>query len=1083
MTSPQRAPRVCWICKAKKKACGKELPTCSYCFKRGFDCVYDTESDTPPISDDVAEVFKPWSLTLFPMTVSTTTLDRTMAYHMHYMYRVVGQSPLQAGKRFLDNFQRWLPIIAPRRLHENIELSERGLPGADVSVLLLSICLVTLRSGGDLDDPFLHHSAVHVTVKTLYAQVQAIMHASIALVQAGLIISAYEYASSQIDSAYISIAACIRMAQVVGIDAVYEKLGAVQEETRLQATSEWNLWWSIIVLERFILLEYNSTERRDPIAVCPSSDVPLPSGTESNGEYIPTYCTMSSSTIQSSSGLSSFGRQAQAIYMLDRCLNETSQPNEGDSEAQLLKLQQLDKNLQERMSLYILHEKILLINYSLSADADREKWVKSSEAALETVTKIMFDVAKHHWDHIARAGVDTLAFFCACNLRVAIRHIEDRCKHGFVCSQDGNDLDKPLLEIRARHARSNITTQLVRIQSANVPQQKSLQFLENLKCLYFKDQDHSESSIKPVLGLSTFNAFAQRKYVALSYTWQPSPEEVNVSDGGYLVQDIQSGQKKPSSVRNKVFSRIKRYMDYEGCDYLWIDKHCIIQEEGKEKEIGMQAMDRVYSLSAYPAALLSRNINTSEDLQLLTDILSGRFVTRRRGKYLPSSRAYRKSVRDAFELLHYITSDTWFSRGWTYQENYRANNDMKLLITHSPSLNHQKPYDHFKSLDGELLISSKDLHEKATELCLAYSNVQPTPPHLTTILSRAERYQISLRSSDGSAPVSMSPTIIEDITSRQIEREWDRLAIIANCCQYTKRLNSTQLQRDNNSLSLSLLTLVLMNGEILRNHPRDKLDVGEMTITEFLHKHFFYGLDCPWENRKLTFNKGCRFTNVVLTNEGVRTQGYLWRVVGEISTTRFRNYNHSRKRKRYHQSLQMPLEWLAEQLDDEFPALSGELENILFEPQVSPTPAKKWMWNMADKVENAIEQGKLLHIAELVGSDDPGVAIFVARVEDTGADTNSDGSSEMDSEMSLDSDDHDKHFGVFTSFDSAQVGPRVDFNDLDKHVSLEVKYDPKKGDIQIPRLYTRHWIHGLCFNYGCSPRPVVFPWPESLTDL
>ncbi|KAG9502054.1 hypothetical protein J7337_007766 [Fusarium musae] len=185
------------------------------------------------------------------MTVSTITLDKTMAYHMHYVYKVVGQSPLQAGKRFLDNFQRWLPIIAPRRLQEHIELSGRGLPGADVSVLLLAICLVTLQSGRDLGDPLFHHSAVHVTVKTLYAQVQAMMHASVALIQAGVILSAYEYASGQIDPAYISIAACIRMAQVVGIDAAYEKLGTVQEETRLQATSEWNLWWSIIVLERY----------------------------------------------------------------------------------------------------------------------------------------------------------------------------------------------------------------------------------------------------------------------------------------------------------------------------------------------------------------------------------------------------------------------------------------------------------------------------------------------------------------------------------------------------------------------------------------------------------------------------------------------------------------------------------------------------------------------------------------------------------------------------------------------------------------------------------------------------------------
>ncbi|EWY82097.1 hypothetical protein FOYG_14218 [Fusarium oxysporum NRRL 32931] len=456
MTSPQRAPRVCRICKAKKKACGKELPTCSYCFKRGFDCVYENESDTPPISDNVAEVFKPWSLTLFPMSISNTTLDRMMAYHLHYLYRVVGQSPLQAGKRFLDNFQRWLPVIAPRRLDEHIELSKRGLVGADVSILLLSICLVTLRSGGDLADPLVHHAAVHTTVKTLYAQVQAMMHASASLVQAGIILSAYEYASGQIDSAFISIAACIRMAQVVGVDTAYNRLDAVQEETRLQATSEWTLWWSIIVLERFILLEYSDAGRRAPMAVCPNSDVPPPSDTESNGEYIPTYCTMSSSTIQSSSGLSSFGRQAQAIYLLDRCLNETNQSEQGDSESQLLNLQQLDEDLQQRLSvfmtqtphepglrcgtiatvirsLYILHKEILSRAGSLPVDVDREQWVKSSEAALETITKIMTDVAKHHLEYISRSGVDCLAFCCACNLRVAIKHIEDRCKHGFVC--------------------------------------------------------------------------------------------------------------------------------------------------------------------------------------------------------------------------------------------------------------------------------------------------------------------------------------------------------------------------------------------------------------------------------------------------------------------------------------------------------------------------------------------------------------------------------------------------------------------------------------------------------------------------
>ncbi|KAF5715486.1 hypothetical protein FGLOB1_3019 [Fusarium globosum] len=865
MTSSQRAPRVCRICRIKKKACGKELPTCSYCFKRGFDCVYESESDTSPINDVVAEVFKPWSLTLFPMSISTATLDRTMAYHMQYLHKAVGQSPLQAGQRFLDNFQRWLPIIAPRRLHEHIELSEQGLPGADVSILLLSICLVTLRSGGDLDDPFLHSSAVHATVKTLYAQVQAITHASIALVQAGVVLSAYEYASGQIDSAYISIAACIRMAQVVDVDTAYEKLGATQEETRLQATSEWNLWWSIIVLERFILLEHSNTGRRNPIAICPDSDVPLPSDTESNGEYIPSYCTMSSSTIQSSSNLSSFGRQAQAIYLLDRCLHEIHQSKQGESESQLLKLQELDKDLQERLSTFM-------------TQTPHEPGLRCGTIA----TIYQMDTDESSWL--------------------------------------GHDLFEPLSDIRRRYRDPSIVTQVVHIQAANVPQQKSLEFLEKLECLYFTDRDDT-SSTPSTLSLDTINAFKQR--------------------------------------------------------------------------------------------------NTSNQLQLLTDILSGKFVAKRGTSYVLSSA---ERALDALQLLHYITSDTWFSRGWTYQENYRANMKMKVLIAHSAALNHEKAARHFGSLDGELLISSAGLYEQATKLCMAYSDQKPPPPCLNTVLLKAKRYTILLASDEDSAPVSMSPSIIEDIASRKLEREWDRVAIIANCCQYTNRLNSAQLQSDRHSLSLTILTLVLMNGEILSNHPEDKLDATKMTITEFLHEHFFYGLESPWEKAKLTFNKRCRFANVILTEEGVQTEGYLWRLDDEIITTQFQNRLRPRGKKRRRQLTKRPLEWLAEELAPHYRVLSQRLDEIM-DLEVPSSAAEEWL------------------LTTLLGPGPLGVAVFV-QPEDS-----DDESSGTGSEMSLDGDED---CYVFTSFQRAQTDRGgFDLNDLDKHVSLEVDYDPGKGYAQL----------------------------------
>ncbi|KAF4438153.1 hypothetical protein F53441_12845 [Fusarium austroafricanum] len=207
-----------------------------------------------------------------------------------------------------------------------------------------------MRSGGDLADSFVHRTALHNTVKTLYAQVQAAMQTSTALVQAGVIISAYEYASGQIDAAYISIAACIRMAQVLGINVAYNNLADSQEQMRRQAMGHWNLWWSTIILERFIFLESSYADRRTPAALYPNTNIPLPSDDKCDDEYIPTSVTLESSITQSSSILSNFGRQAQAIYMLDRCLCETSQFNNYDLETRLSKLQSFDEELQKRLS-------------------------------------------------------------------------------------------------------------------------------------------------------------------------------------------------------------------------------------------------------------------------------------------------------------------------------------------------------------------------------------------------------------------------------------------------------------------------------------------------------------------------------------------------------------------------------------------------------------------------------------------------------------------------------------------------------------------------------------------------------------
>lgn len=669
--------------------------------------------------------------------------------------------------------------------------------------------------------------------------------------------------------------------------------------------------------------------------------------------------------------------------------------------------------------------------------------------------------------------------------------------------READDMDDPLLYIRARRPEDRITTQLVDIQSHQVAQQKSLDFIKNLQCLYFTNSSRQRPTNEgpagttgPALKLQAINAFKKSGYVALSYTWRRPPEEIDVPDGGYMVQKIGLRELEPSSVRDTVFTRMKKYMDYVSVRYLWIDQHCIQQQEGEAKEVGMQAMDRVYSLSDYPATLLARSIETPNQLQLLIEILSGEFVVRWEERYWLSSTSQR--ALQALQLLNHITSDVWFSRGWTYQENYRANMKMRLLIPHSATLNDKKPHHLLGSLDGELCIKSVDFHEQATKLCLAYQSHQPPPPYLKNIISRAGKYTVLLQSDDvggdNSAPVSMSPTIIEHVADRELARNWDRLAIIANCCQYVNRLDSSELRTRGYSLSLSLLSLCLVNGEILSNHPMDGVEVDAARIapvTEFLRMHFFHGLQSPEPTKKLTFNKGCRFSSVTLTEEGIETKGHLWRLDEEIPTTAFhRNLRRRRGRLR-------PLRWLAIKVFHRgFRILSERLHEVVDESQ-AVTFSQKWQRRMATKMEDAIDQGQRLCTATLLGPGPLGVAIFII---EAGQDW-----SESSGTVYGSSSDHNSwspttELGrkgkakellfeqgcyVFTSFQPERRDSEgFDCNDVDRHVSLVVDCSNLAMDYrQTPKLFTKQWIHGLCFFHECPPRPVVFPWPASLRDL
>ncbi|KAI1434319.1 hypothetical protein GGR50DRAFT_695257 [Xylaria sp. CBS 124048] len=79
-----------------------------------------------------------------------------------------------------------------------------------------------------------------------------------------------------------------------------------------------------------------------------------------------------------------------------------------------------------------------------------------------------------------------------------------------------------------------------------------------------------------------------------------------------------------------------------------------------------------------------------------------------------------------------------------------------------------------------------------------------------------------------------------DIQKRPLSDFLDRLPVIANYCQYSIRLNSTELGYGGHSSGLAILALLLMDGKILHNEQSEEArDSGREDTAGFLKLHAF----------------------------------------------------------------------------------------------------------------------------------------------------------------------------------------------------------------------------------------------------
>lgn len=133
-------------------------------------------------------------------------------------------------------------------------MHQDSYPPMDFSLLVLAMYLVTLKPGSDTVAQVMSPQVLYLELKMLLARAQATTYASRGLIQTGLLLASFEYTCGRPYAAYLSTGTCAQMASVLGID--YDQTSTERSHRHpalgLKALEERNIWWGIIVLERYV---------------------------------------------------------------------------------------------------------------------------------------------------------------------------------------------------------------------------------------------------------------------------------------------------------------------------------------------------------------------------------------------------------------------------------------------------------------------------------------------------------------------------------------------------------------------------------------------------------------------------------------------------------------------------------------------------------------------------------------------------------------------------------------------------------------------------------------------------------------
>ncbi|KAJ5496665.1 hypothetical protein N7463_008652 [Penicillium fimorum] len=357
-----------------------------------------------------------------PNGMPSSMVEPTLCVQAQRLLETTGLYLDEISVRYFQGIHTFVPIISRRRFHAHL-LSFGANPQADFTLLLLCMALLIYCAdppdhSGPQGGHRVEYLTLYVATKSLMAQAQALRTPTTQLIQAGVLLAVYEYARGRPEQAFVTIGSYTRMSYAARLRSTPSVTitGPLRTDWTTEE-EEISTWWGIRICERTFLCELAIVNQ--PLgSMMPARDDRLPLEPAILDQRNPATALTSGVAIQAlnSSQVGSFGRAAQAAWLLDGVLQALSMADPDQKHAHLT---ECNRTLQSFLAVIMQQHGgnygMLCVPIALTI---------RSHQILDTITKMVIDIATAH-EHLPISQIDHLPPSCLYIIRAALKNIND----------------------------------------------------------------------------------------------------------------------------------------------------------------------------------------------------------------------------------------------------------------------------------------------------------------------------------------------------------------------------------------------------------------------------------------------------------------------------------------------------------------------------------------------------------------------------------------------------------------------------------------------------------------------------------